>query len=236
MIEEYKDYCVLKAFDLTNGQIEKIKSLVDTDGVFLEISSLYKDSTIILINKNESEVKFNEVLNMILSELKGFIYADNEMSLEECVVKKAIEKSVKIGVAESLTGGMVCSSIVNVSGSSVVLHEGLVTYATTAKVRRLHVKTSTLDKYGPASKETCKEMVQGVLENKEIKLALATTGCAGPNSDEFDTPVGLAYIGVGDNKDIIVKEVMIDGNRETVRKTVTNIALYMLLNYIEKLN
>ena len=233
-LEECKDYCVLKAFDVSESDIENCKSLVDTDDVFIDVSEKYKDVTIILINKNASEIKFNEILNNVVNCIKDELYADYETSLEEQIVKKATDKNIKVGTAESITGGMVASSIVNIPGSSHVLYEGFVTYATAAKVRRLHVKQNTLDNYGPISLQTCEEMLQGVLANKDITLAVATTGCAGPDSDEFDTPVGVAYIGVASNTEHEVKKVELDGNRDTIRKTVNNIALFMLLKYIEK--
>ena len=232
MIEEYKDYCVLKAFDLSHKQIEEINNL-SQKGVFIQVSQDYLDDTIVIINQSESEVVFQEILNKIEVIAKDAIYADCDTSLEECVVRLATTKNLKVAVAESLTGGLVCASIVNVSGASNVLYEGFVTYASQAKVRRLHVKSTTIDTYGAVSKETCEEMVQGLLANKEIQIAVSTTGCAGPNSDEFGTKVGLVYVGVGSQKGIEVKECHLDGNRETIRKMAANMALFMLLNLVK---
>ena len=232
MIEEYKDYCVLKAFDLSHKQIEEINNL-SQKGVFIQVSQDYLDDTIVIINQSESEVVFQDILNKIQEIAKDKIYADCDTSLEECVIRCATTKNLKVAVAESLTGGLVCSSIVNVSGASNVLYEGFVTYASQAKVRRLHVKSTTIDTYGAASKETCEEMVQGLLVNKEIQIAVATTGCAGPNSDDFGTEVGLVYVGVGSQKGIEVKECHLNGNRETIRKITANVALHMLLNLVK---
>ncbi len=232
MIEEYKDYCVLKAFDLSHKQIEEINGL-SQKGVFIQASQDYLDDTIVIINQSESEVVFQEILKKVEGIAKDAIYADYDTSLEECVVRLATTKNLKVAVAESLTGGLVCSSIVNVSGASNVLYEGFITYASQAKVRRLHVKSTTIDTYGAVSKETCEEMLQGLLANKEIQIAVATTGCAGPNSDEFGTEVGLVYVGVGSQKGIEVKEYSLDGNREGIRKMTANAALYMLLNLVK---
>ena len=232
MIEEYKDYCVLKAFDLSHKQIEEINGL-SQKGVFIQASQDYLDDTIVIINQSESEVVFQEILKKVEGIAKDAIYADCDTSLEECVVRLATTKNLKVAVAESLTGGLVCSSIVNVSGASNVLYEGFITYASQAKVRRLHVKSTTIDTYGAVSKETCEEMLQGLLANKEIQIAVATTGCAGPNSDEFGTEVGLVYVGVGSQKGIEVKEYSLDGNREGIRKMTANAALYMLLNLVK---
>jgi len=232
MIEEYKDYCVLKAFDLSQKQIAEINALAKK-GVFIQISQDYLDDTIVIINQSESEVVFQEILNKISDVADGAIYADEDTTLEECVVHQATQKNLKVAVAESLTGGLVCASIVNVSGASNVLYEGFVTYASQSKVRRLHVKSTTIDSFGPVSKETCEEMVQGLLANKDIQIAVATTGCAGPNTDEFGAEVGLVYVGVGSQKGIEVKQFDLDGNREVIRKATANIALFMLLQLVK---
>ena len=148
-------------------------------------------------------------------------------------IKRATQKNLKVAVAESLTGGLVCATIVNISGASNVLYEGFVTYASQSKVRRLHVKSTTIDTYGPISRQTCEEMLQGLLANKERQIAVATTGCAGPNSDEFGAEVGLVYVGVGSQKGLEVKEFNLDGNRENIRKSAANVALFMLLNLVK---
>ncbi len=232
MIEEYKDYCVLKAFNVSAKQISEINSL-SKKGIYVTASSDYLDATIVVINKSESEVTFHETLNAIKQIVGESLYADFDTSLEECVIKSAIKKNLKIAVAESLTGGMVCSSLVNVSGASNVLYEGFVTYASSSKVRRLHVKSTTIDSYGAVSSQTCQEMVQGLLANKEIQLGVATTGCAGPNKDEFGVDVGTVFVGVGNQDNVEVKKFNLDGNREAIRKMTTNIALFMLLNFVK---
>ena len=97
----------------------------------------------------------------------------------------------------------------------------------------MHVKSTTIDSYGAISKETCTEMVQGILANKEIQIALATTGCAGPNTDGFGTEVGTVFVGVGCPKGIEVVQFNLDGDREAIRKKTTNLALYMLLRCVK---
>lgn len=231
MIEEYRDYCVLKAFDVSAKQINEVNAL-SKNGVFVQASSDNMDATIIVINKTETQEVFQTILNKITELLGNKIYADYDTSLEECVISAATKKNLKVAVAESLTGGLVCASLVNISGASSVLYEGFVTYASSSKVRRLHVKSTTIDSYGAVSKETCVEMVQGLLANKEIQIGVATTGVAGPNTDDFGTDVGTVFVGVGSAKGIDAKEYKLDGNREAIRKMATNIALYMLLENV----
>ena len=71
--------------------------------------------------------------------------------------------------------------------------------------------------------------------SNEIDFAISTTGCAGPSSDEYDTPIGLSYIGIGDREKINVYDTFFDKERNEIRKCVTNTALYLALKNINQL-
>lgn len=235
MIETCKNYCVLKAFDIDGDMLAKCREFANADGVSLDFKQQNLDCKLTLVNKSASDIVFQRILDSILDLLKDNVYANYDTTLEQCLIENAREKGAKIAVAESLTGGMICSRLVNVPGSSSVLYEGFVTYDASAKVRRLHVKLATIEEFGVASEEVAKEMAQGLLENKEIDFAISTTGCAGPQSDEYDTPVGLSYIGIGNRDDIVVYDTFFDKDRNEIRKCVTNTALYLALKNIKEL-
>ena len=76
------------------------------------------------------------------------------MKLEEEVVKKLKECNCLLTTAESCTGGMVASSIVNVSGASEIFHEGYITYCDEAKHKILGVSNDTLQRYKAVSSNT----------------------------------------------------------------------------------
>lgn len=235
MIETCKNYCTLKAFDVDNGALIKCKNLANIEGVMLEYSQRYLDCKLTLINKSASDIAFQHILDDIMDILSDNIYANYDTTLEQCVIENARSKGAKIAVAESLTGGMICARLVNVPGSSQVLYEGFITYDSSAKVRRLHVKLSTIEENGVVSEEVAREMVQGLLSNNEIDFAISTTGCAGPDTDEYDTPVGLSYIGIGTRDNINIYDTFFDKERNEIRKCVTNTALYLALKNIKQL-
>ena len=60
-------------------------------------------------------------------------------------------------------------------------------------------------------------MALGAAKRLGADFAVATTGIAGPNSDETDKPVGLAYIGIYAQGDISVRECLFTGDRELIR-------------------
>ncbi|MDK2563367.1 competence/damage-inducible protein A [Romboutsia sedimentorum] len=178
--------------------------------------------------KNEKEA--NNLINPVIDEIKNrvgeFIYGEGNTSLEEEVAKIVVDKNMTIAVAESCTGGLVSSSLINYPGISSVFMEGCVTYSNEAKISRLGVKKETLDKYGAVSKETAKEMAEGIAKNFNTNIGLSTTGIAGPEGGSDEKPVGLVYIGIYINGKTTVKKFVFSGDRQCIRvkatKTIIN--------------
>ena len=112
------------------------------------------------------------------------------------LVKKLIQKRLKISFVESCTGGMLASSITSISGSSKVFNLGLVTYSNSAKINVLKVKKSIIQKYGAVSPECCESMVKNLAKISKAQVNISVTGIAGPNGGTKSKPVGLVYIGV----------------------------------------
>jgi len=85
-----------------------------------------------------------------------------------------------ISTAESLTGGLIASKIVDIAGSSAVLNEAYITYSNEAKMRILGVKAETIDKYDVVSTEVTEEMAEGLSKISNADICIATSGYAGP--------------------------------------------------------
>lgn len=132
----------------------------------------------------------------IKKRLGDNVYAIEDIDLEEVVAKLLIEKKLTISTAESCTGGMIASTLINYPGISEVLLEGAVTYSNEAKHKRLGVKNETLDKYGAVSEETAMEMAIGIAKTAGTDVSIVTTGIAGPGGGTKEKPVGLVYVGI----------------------------------------
>ena len=79
------------------------------------------------------------------------------------IIEKLIEKGIVVATAESCTGGMISSTITDVSGSSAIFGYGMVTYSNEAKMKILGVKEDTLKQFGAVSNETAYEMAKGLM-------------------------------------------------------------------------
>lgn len=98
------------------------------------------------------------------------------MKIENQIVEKLKKRKYHISFAESCTGGLLASTIINVSGSSSVIEESYVTYSNRVKMKVLSVAKETLDKYSVYSLETAIEMVKGLQRITHSDVCISVTG------------------------------------------------------------
>ena len=135
------------------------------------------------------------------------------MSPEEEAVQILMEKGYDITTAESCTGGMIASTLINVSGISEIYREGYITYANEAKHKLLGVKEETLKAYGAVSEQTAYEMALGAAKAADAKVSLAVTGIAGPGGGTPEKPVGLIFVSCYIRGNVFVRECHFKGSR-----------------------
>ena len=162
------------------------------------------------------------------------IYAFGDASLEETAVETLSAKGKTLSVAESLTGGLIAAKIVGIAGASGVLYEGAVTYSNDSKIRRLGVSEDSLRAHGAVSEEVSREMCRGLFQSGGCAYALSTTGIAGPGGATLTKPVGLCYISVGDAENTVTQKFVFGGDRNTVRLTAAETALFMLIKFANR--
>ncbi len=151
--------------------------------------------------------------------------------LEREVVLKLLQKGYTLSVAESCTGGLLSSRIVNVEGASKVFLGGFVVYSNKFKEKFLKVRGETLKKFGAVSEEVCREMLKGVMRVSGSDFGVAITGVAGPTSSERK-PVGLTYVGIGFRKRLKVYRFNFEGTRNEIRFLATQESLKLLLKWL----
>ncbi|WP_031555789.1 CinA family protein [Lachnospira multipara] len=161
------------------------------------------------------------------------------MSIDEFIdgldlelVEELKKKKLVLTTAESCTGGLISSVIVNISGASSVFKQGFVTYCDKAKEDLLGVRHETMDKYKAVSSEVASEMATGAKEVSGADVAVSVTGVAGPSMED-GKPVGLVYIGCAYKDKVEVREFNFDGDRKTIRFKATKNALQLVLDCIK---
>lgn len=181
---------------------------------------------------DEAQNKLDEIEQKIRSIVGRYIYGKEDELLEEVIAKLMIDRGLKLAVAESCTGGLICSRITNVSGSSQFFERGVITYSNAAKVELLHVHEDTIQKFGAVSLEVCRQMAEGVKAISGIDIGIAVTGILGPTGATPTKPVGLVYIGLCDEKICTAKEFHFGDNRLLNKDRASQAALEMLRRHL----
>ena len=132
-----------------------------------------------------------------------------------------------VAVAESLTGGLLGATLVDVPGASQVLRGGLVVYATDLKTSLAGVPADLLDERGPVDPDVALALARGARERCRADWGLATTGVAGPDP-QGGVAVGTVYVAVADAEDARVRRVDLDGDRNAIRAGAVAAALDLL--------
>ncbi|HEX6686384.1 MAG TPA: CinA family protein [Candidatus Limnocylindrales bacterium] len=132
-----------------------------------------------------------------------------------------------MATAESLTGGLVAATIVDVPGSSKVLRGGLIVYATDLKHSLAGVDAALLASHGPVSADVARELARGARERCGADWGVATTGVAGPDSQD-GVPVGTAFVAVTGPGAEQVRRLHLAGDRPTIRAATVAAALDLL--------
>lgn len=210
------------------GELEKrLYSVTQNPEKYLIVSS-HLDNLVEFVDVSDEE------FFTFCDALGDEVYTEGNEKLEKVLVEFLLENGLTLSVAESCTGGMISSKIVDVPGASRVFYEGVVTYSNGAKIERLSVPEETLRTYGAVSEETAKDMAYGLL-NENVDIAVSTTGIAGPDGGTDEKPVGLVYIGIAyKNADVLAYKCNFSGKRNEIRSSATNAALYLCYNYLQK--
>ncbi len=187
------------------------------------------ESILRITARAKDEEEANRLIDPVAAALRErlghAVYAEGETDMETVTAELLLEKNKTLAVAESCTGGMIASSLIEYAGISKVLLEGCVTYSNEAKMKRLGVKAETLEKYGAVSPETAAEMAEGIARTSGAAIGLATTGIAGPDGGTPEKPVGLVYVALHADGETKVKELRFAGKRNKIRERAAYAAL-----------
>ena len=172
-----------------------------------------------------STLQFQQALDEASLELDRRVIVD---------VTQILQRSrLTISVAESLTGGLIGSKLSQFSGSSSYFTGGVICYSPLLKVKLCSVKPATISKHGIVSEAVAAEMAEGISRLTGSRIALSTTGIAGPNGDDISkVDVGTVFIGFLFCGDLRVKRFQFSGNRAQIRNQSVYAAFGYLRNWL----
>ena len=144
--------------------------------------------------------------------LGPLVFGTDHDNMESAVLAMLEARGHTLGVAESLTGGLLGSRLASVPGASAVFRGGIVAYHPEVKQQLLDVPV------GPVVTETVAlAMARGACARLGTEVGLATTGVAGPDALEGHSPgtVCMAAVWPGGEAAITLK---LPGGRQQVRE------------------
>ena len=176
------------------------------------------DDVTALLDKEEGEVR-----RAIAERLGDIVFGVDEESMEVAVAARLIERGLTFGVAESLTGGLIASRLVNVPGASEWFRGGVVAYASAVKFDVLGLPSGLV-----VTEPAAAAMAEGVRKVVGADVGLGITGVAGPDDQEGVAP-GTIFVGIAlPDQPTETRQLRLPGDRERVRQYGAITALDLL--------
>jgi nicotinamide-nucleotide amidase len=191
------------------------------DGVDLRLSAWS-------LPPDEAEARLQSGTALLRERAGSYAYGEGEDDLAAIVLARARTKALRIGTAESCTGGLVGGRLTEIPGSSDVFSGGVVCYADELKTALLGVDPALIASDGAVSESVARAMALGAVRALGVSLAVAVTGIAGPGGGTEAKPVGTVWLAVADGEVVDARRVQIPGDRHNVRVRAAQAALAML--------
>ena len=150
------------------------------------------------------------------------------------LVERLANRSETVAVAESLTGGLLAATIVDVPGASAVFRGGLIVYATDLKATLAGVPRELLDARGPVDPDVAAALAAGARDRCGATWGLATTGVAGPTPQD-GIAVGTVFVAVSGPSNG-VRALRLDGDRPAIRRATVRAAVVLMSTTLDELD
>jgi len=159
-----------------------------------------------------------------------------EQDLSKQFKDELSSRHLTILCAESVTAGLLSSTIANTPGASSVLKGSIVTYNKKVKSAILGVRKRTLKEHTAESIETTVAMVKGLKKLRiDADILVAVTGVASPGTPEYptDKPLGQIYVAIiYDGKLRTYDEVINKTERNDIRMGAVEFILKTILELV----
>ena len=154
-------------------------------------------------------------------------------SLASDAADRLLARDATVGVAESLTGGLLSAALTTKPGSATVFRGGLVVYATDTKANLAGVPGPLLAAEGAVSAHVAAALAAGARDALDATYGVGVTGVAGPDPQD-DQPVGTVYVAVAGPDVAEVRSLRLEGDREQIRELSVRHALALLTEVLDR--
>jgi nicotinamide-nucleotide amidase len=171
-----------------------------------------------------------ERVRLLIRERFGdIIFGTDDETMEDAVAQRLVSRGLTLAVAESVTGGLMASRLVNIVGASKWFRGGVVSYASQVKVDLLGVPEGPVVS-GPAAEA----MASGVRTLLGSDVGLSVTGVAGPEEQDGQ-PAGTVFVGIALGDHVQHVALRLPGDRPRIRSYSAISALDALRRALDSL-
>jgi nicotinamide-nucleotide amidase len=176
-----------------------------------------------------AQALMDEYAPIAREKLGPCILGEDAPSVVELLVHRAAELGLKVGIAESCTGGLAGGAVTAVPGASEMFLGSIVAYDNPVKMEVLGVDEEVINTHGAVSIECAKAMAEGAKNILGADLAVSITGIAGPGGGTPEKPVGTVCFGLATDRETTGEQRQIRGDREMIRTRSVTHAIVLLL-------
>ena len=169
------------------------------------------------------------VRTLIVERFGDIIFGTDDETMEDAIARRLGARSLTLAVAESVTGGLIASRLVNIVGASAWFRGGVVSYAAEVKFDLLGVPRGPVVN-GPAAEA----MASGVRTLLGADVGLSVTGVAGPQEQDGQ-PAGTVFVGLAVGDDVEHVALHLPGDRPRIRSYSAISALDALRRKLDSL-
>jgi nicotinamide-nucleotide amidase len=210
--------------EILHDEIERLDAAPGVTLAFL--ASGIEGLKVRMTAKADTEAAADDLLDLEETIVRGLIgdiiFGVDEETMESTVLDLCRDQGLTLGVAESLTGGMIGSCLTDVAGASAVFRGSLVTYASDVKRDLLGVPE------GPVVSEAAViAMAEGACRVLGATCSLAVTGVAGPEPQDGEDP-GTVWMATLVDGAVEASRVKYPFDRERTRQFTTITVLSLL--------
>jgi nicotinamide-nucleotide amidase len=209
------------------GEIERdvapltLAYLPGFDGVDLRLSAWG-------LGPEEADARLAAGAGLLRQRAGAFAYGEGDDDLAAIVLERARAHRLRLGTAESCTGGLVGGRLTAIPGSSDVFMGGVICYSNDLKTALLGVEPALIAADGAVSEAVACAMALGAIRALGVDLSVSVTGIAGPGGGSEAKPVGTVWLAVADGEAVEARRIQIPGDRHNVRVRAAQAALALL--------
>ncbi|MDR2697560.1 MAG: CinA family nicotinamide mononucleotide deamidase-related protein [Holophagales bacterium] len=187
-----------------------------------------------LLVRSTSDEQLETVRGDLSAELGDDLVCTGNSRPESVILALLNARGETLAIAESVTGGILASRLVDVPGASRNFLGGVVVYTPKAKAELVGVPVDFINSHGTVGEAITLEMAARIRERMGADWGLAVTGNAGPTADEHALSqngcdkIGRCYIAVAGAVDVRCQVHDIHGDRADIQFRAANWAIDML--------